>query len=207
MSYRTTPHTATGCPPIEILMGQSLRTRLELLHPDLSAQLEQKSRKLDPMIRRIFEVGEPVMVKDYHKRASAWSKGVFQDPLGLVTYQVQVGELLWKRHIDQLRELAGSKGADVEPNRRELPEIDLFEMPGTSNASVPVSEPDTLQPSAQKPTMPVIQATPQVQVPSPEQTIPSEEKIMERAVSSVPEETRCHSMRIPAKLKRLIEEM
>ena len=78
-----------------------------------------------------------------------------------------------------MHELAGSKVADVEPNRRELAEIDLFEMPDTSNASVPVPEPD-IQPSAQKPTTPVIQATPQVQAPSPEQTVPSEEKIMER---------------------------
>ena len=84
-------------------------------------------------------------MKDYHKRASAWSKGVIQDRLGLVTYKVQVGELLWKRHIDQLCELAASKVADVEPNCPELPEIDLFEIPDTSNASVPVSEPDTLQ--------------------------------------------------------------
>jgi len=120
---------------------------------------------------------------------------------------VQVGDLLSKRHIDQLRELAESKVAGVEPNRPELPEIDLFEMPDASNVSVPVSELDTLQLSAQKPTMPVIQATPQVQVPSPEQTVPSEVKIMERPVPSVLEETRHRSMRIRAKPKCLIEEM
>ena len=56
-------------------------------------------------------------------------------------------------------------------------------------------------------TMPVIQATPQVQVPSPEQTVPSEENIMERPVLSVSEETRHRSMRIQAKPKSLIEEM
>lgn len=55
--------------------------------------------------------------------------------------------------------------------------------------------------------MPVIQATPQVQVPSPEQTVPSEENIMERPVLSVSEETRHRSMRIQAKPKSLIEEM
>ena len=98
LSYRTTPHTATGCPPAEILMGRRLRTRLELLRPD-----------------RGFEVGEPVMAKDYRNRGSVWTKGVIQDRLGPVTYRVQVEKLLWKRHIDQWRELAGSKVADVEP--------------------------------------------------------------------------------------------
>lgn len=147
------------------------------------------------------------MVKDYCKRGSAWVKGVIQDRLGPVTYRVQAGELLWKGHIDQLRELAGSKEADVEPNRRELPEINLSKVPDVSNASVPVPEPDTSQPSAQKPTMPVIQATPHVQVPSPEQIVPSEEKVTERPVPSVPQQTRRRSTRIQAKPKRLIEEI
>ncbi|PFX22103.1 Retrovirus-related Pol polyprotein from transposon 17.6 [Stylophora pistillata] len=62
LRYRTTPHTATGCPPAEILMGRRLRTRLGLLRPDLSARMEQKSRRINPMVRRGFEVGEPVMV-------------------------------------------------------------------------------------------------------------------------------------------------
>ena len=42
LSYRTTPRTTTGCPPVEILMGRKLRTRLELLQPNLSAWMEQK---------------------------------------------------------------------------------------------------------------------------------------------------------------------
>ena len=108
LSYQTTPHTATGCPPAEILMGRRLRMRLELLRPDLSARMEQKSRRMNPMVRRGFEVGEPVMAKDYRNRGSVWTKGVTQDRFGPVTYRVQVGKLLWKRHIDQLREQAGS---------------------------------------------------------------------------------------------------
>ena len=63
-SYRTTPHTATGCPPAEILMRWRLRTRLELLRPDLSARIEKRLRRMNPMVRRGFEVGEPVMAKD-----------------------------------------------------------------------------------------------------------------------------------------------
>ena len=74
------------------------------------------------MVRHSFEVGEPIRAKDYCNRGSAWTKGVVQDQLG--PYRVQDGKLLWKRHIDQLRELAGSKVADVEPKSRELLEVD-----------------------------------------------------------------------------------
>ena len=139
LGYRTTPHTATGCPPAEILMGRRLRTRLALLRPDLSARIEQKSRKMNLMVRRGFEVGEPVMAKDYRNRGSVWTKGVIQDRLGPDTYRVQVGKLFWKRHIDQLQELAGSKVADAEPKSSELPEVDL---PETLDASMPVPTQD-----------------------------------------------------------------
>ena len=98
LRYRDTLHTATGCLPAEILMGRRLRTRLELLRPDFSARIEQKSRRMNSMVRRGFEVGDPVMV-------------------------------------DQLRELADSKVADVEPKSYELPEVDL---PETLDASVRV---------------------------------------------------------------------
>ena len=45
LSYRTTPHTATGCPPAEILMGRRLRMRLELLRPDLSARMDEEDEE------------------------------------------------------------------------------------------------------------------------------------------------------------------
>ena len=46
LSYRTNPHSATGCPPAEILMGRRPRTRLELLSPDFSPRMVEK-RTLD----------------------------------------------------------------------------------------------------------------------------------------------------------------
>ena len=67
------------------------------------------------MVKRSFEAGEPVLARDYRNQRTAWTKGVIQDRLGPVTYRVQVGKLFWKRHIDQLRELTGSKVADLEP--------------------------------------------------------------------------------------------
>ena len=55
------------------------------------------------------------MVKDFRNRGTTWTKGVVQDRLEPVTYRVQAGKLLWKRHIDQLRELVDSKVAVLSP--------------------------------------------------------------------------------------------
>ena len=64
LRYRTTPHTATGCPPAEILMGRRLRTRLEFLRPDLSSRIEQKSRKMNPMARRGLKLVNLLMLRN-----------------------------------------------------------------------------------------------------------------------------------------------
>ena len=42
LSYRSTPHTATGCPPAEILMERRLRTSLELRHPTCQRGLNKR---------------------------------------------------------------------------------------------------------------------------------------------------------------------
>ena len=47
------------------------------------------------------------MVRDFQDHKELWIKGVIQDRLGPVMYQVMVGNLFWKQHVDHLRSLAG----------------------------------------------------------------------------------------------------
>ena len=96
LSYRSTPHTATDSTPAELLMGRRMRTRLDLLHPSLSARMSEKSKSADHSTPRIMETGEPVMVRDYRNRTTPWIQSVIQDRLAPVTYGVLVGKLLWK---------------------------------------------------------------------------------------------------------------
>lgn len=136
-----------------------------------------------------------------HNRGSVWTKGVIQDRLGPVKYRVQVGKLLWNRHIDQLRELAVSRVADDEPKSSELPEVDL---PETPDASMPVP---TQDPSPQPQfVLNETPATPLVEVPPFGQIAPKEENRTDTPVPTVPEEPRRRSTRIQSKPKRLIEE-
>jgi hypothetical protein len=67
LSYWTTPHTATGCIPAELLMGRRICTQLDMLHPDLSARMSEKTKLGDHTSCCVFQPGDPVMVKDYWK--------------------------------------------------------------------------------------------------------------------------------------------
>lgn len=99
LTYRTTPHSATNRSPAE-LMGRALRTRLDAVRPNLSQRLERQRQQTG--LERYVEVGEPVLVKDYRSRKPVWAQGVVSNSLGPCTYLIQVGDLSWKRHIDQL---------------------------------------------------------------------------------------------------------
>ena len=45
--------------------------------------------------------------RDYRQQKKPWINAVVIKKLGPVTYLVQVRDLVWKRHIDQLRNLDG----------------------------------------------------------------------------------------------------
>lgn len=48
-NYRITPYSTTGIAPSEMLMGRRLRSRLDLLYPDLQKSVQEKQlmQKLD----------------------------------------------------------------------------------------------------------------------------------------------------------------
>ena len=99
LAYRTTPHSATHRSPAE-LMGRALRTRLDAVRPNLAQRMERQTKQ--ERATRHVEVGEPVLVQDYRSRKPIWTHGVVSRKLGPCTYLIEVGNLMWKRHIDQI---------------------------------------------------------------------------------------------------------
>ena len=208
LGYRTTPHTATGCTPAEILMGRRLLTRLDILHPRLSAKMERKSKHLPQSLPRNFEIGDPVMVKDYRQRTDPWIKGVIQMRLSPVRYRVQVGDLFWKRHVDQLRSLARSKVADnVSPFPNVVssqPSISSHLPTKDVNGSIKDNQVLLGKPSV-TPTL-----TQGIHPPPPDEQEQTPSITKERSTTNDGEElgsTRKYSARIRTKPKRLIEEI
>ncbi|CAC5392592.1 unnamed protein product [Mytilus coruscus] len=82
----------------------------------------QRQRSKTKPCREIAK-GEPVLVRDYRDN-NKWKQGVIVHKLGPVTYQVQVGDLIWKRHIDQIREFVPQENKDI-PNILENTKSDI----------------------------------------------------------------------------------
>ena len=86
LTYRTTPHSTTGTPRCDLLMGRRLRTRWDLLKPDIRStirkrQSQQKKGHDRALSVRSFKVGQEVMARNFRVGA-AWIKGIIVRQLG-----------------------------------------------------------------------------------------------------------------------------
>ena len=108
--YRSSSHSTTNRTPSELFLKRKLRTRMDLLRPDSQVQTrvseKQGSQKLDHDRRstqREYRVGETVMARNY-RDGPRWMEGIVVERKGPLSYVVQVNHgMLWRRHIDQLR--------------------------------------------------------------------------------------------------------
>lgn len=109
LKYRITPHSTTGVSPSELLMGRRLRSRLDLLHPDLSVHVQHKQWKQkqshdNSKPTRHFLVGESVFAEDFTTSSEKWLPGTVHKVTGPVSYQIQLtnGRFV-RRHVDNVR--------------------------------------------------------------------------------------------------------
>ena len=109
MTYRTAPHAVTGRPPAEVMFGRPIRTRLDLLHPSITRDIEdsrQDQREAAGGRPRQFQVGQTVWARTY-AGPRRWRRGEVIGVTGPVSYQVNVGEAVWARHANQLLPATG----------------------------------------------------------------------------------------------------
>ena len=108
LTYRTTPHASTNATPSELFLKRSLRTRLELLHPNVESvvclsQAKQKAQHDSHVKEREFTIGQSVLAKNF-RSGTKWLPGTITEILGPVTYLVRTkNNFTWKFHVDQLR--------------------------------------------------------------------------------------------------------
>ena len=104
--YRIAPHSTTGVPPAELLLGRRPRSHLDLLRPDLqskvhTSQYRQKAghdRKAKP---RGFKVGDSVFARNFSTQGHPWIPGIVRETTGPVSFRIQLGDdSIVRHHID-----------------------------------------------------------------------------------------------------------
>ena len=107
-AYRTTPHSATGVSPSELMFGRRLRTAMDNLRPNLSKRVQagqdqQKSTYDKRARQRQFQVNDLVYVKNY-RSGEQWLPGTIVKTLGNTMFEVELtdgGRV--RKHADQMR--------------------------------------------------------------------------------------------------------
>ena len=80
LAYRTTPHATTNVAPCELLMNRKIRTRLDLLYPDVESRVAKNVSRQKAMHdvhakAREFLVGQQVMLRNL-RDGPKWVPGV-----------------------------------------------------------------------------------------------------------------------------------
>ena len=108
VQQRIVPHSTTGVPPAELMLGRRLRTKLDLLRPNIRTtvvrrQVTQKENHDGKRELRTFEIDGEVYAQNF-ALGSKWVPGTICAIDGPVSYVVRLEDgRIWRRHIDQLR--------------------------------------------------------------------------------------------------------
>ncbi|XP_068671438.1 uncharacterized protein [Montipora foliosa] len=131
IAYRNTPHFTTGASPAQLLLGRPLRTRLDLVKPNLNRKMvnqqhQQSIRAANEKGRQRCQLGDSVMSRDYRGDLN-WRAGLIVNTTGPLMYEVKVAPgIICRRHIDQLK-----------PTAVEVTDTDTVEVSQPKVASVP----------------------------------------------------------------------
>ena len=124
--YRITPNTTTGRTPAELLMNRKLKSRLDLIRPDVSrtvtVQQERQKQHHDNTRQRKFSAQDPVYVRNYG-RGSKWIPARIINKSGPVSYTViSEGGKYTRRHQDQILNRKSTGMNEPNENPKELEE-------------------------------------------------------------------------------------
>ncbi|XP_031564910.1 uncharacterized protein LOC116300226 [Actinia tenebrosa] len=122
--YRNTPHATTNETPAKMFLGRNIRSRLDLMKPDVKSTVQQKQmkkalEKKTPI--RLFDNGQPVIVRDYRGQ-DKWVNGTINTQLGPLMYEVKTDAgSYWRRHTDQIQERKHDENySDPQPRPEDV---------------------------------------------------------------------------------------
>nr|CDJ82556.1 uncharacterized protein K02A2.6-like [Haemonchus contortus] len=86
--------------------------------------METQFNRRHGALRRKFEHNDTVYTKDYRGSKQSWTPGVIVRRVGNTTYLVRCGNLLWTRHVNQLR-----PRSDTTTTTTTNTLLDVFDLP------------------------------------------------------------------------------
>ena len=117
LDYRSTEHCSTGRSPAWMVYKHELRTKLDLIKPNIGSKIENAQlqqtlcHKASRNVR--FVKGERVWVNDYSTNSDKRIPAVITAQLSPVNFEVEVSPgKLWKRHVDQILKYTEVKSSD-----------------------------------------------------------------------------------------------
>ena len=114
-NYRNSVHSTTNESPAMLLLGRSLRSRLDLLKPDLRKTVEHnqyKTPRVDDKLRN-FGLGEQIITRDYRNNDNKWQSGEIIKQTGPLSYHIQTSDgSVWRRHADQILSSSAKQSND-----------------------------------------------------------------------------------------------
>ena len=144
--YRVTPHTTTGIPPAELLMGRRLTCRLDLLHPELqqkvqAQQMKQKCDHDNSKALRVFQAGDLVFAQNFADLPPKWLPGRIHKVTGPLSYEVELlsGSIV-RRHVDNLRSRSLTPTTPPDPEADSDDTDDFLTLPDLPADPVPSPE-------------------------------------------------------------------
>ena len=173
--YRITPHTTTGIAPCELLMKRKLRSRFDLLYPEIGERVEKRQLKQSESHDRKKELrkftkDEEVYVENFTKKNPRWIPGIITEVTGPLSYEIQLQDgTKVKRHIDHVRKrevqsspepVTGTEVSDTLLGPTLAPEVNTPAVGG--NSPPPEADPSAVNLPRRPPVVP-----PSVNQPNP----------------------------------------
>jgi len=129
--YRNAVHSTTNETPSKLMFNRQLRTRLDLLRPNLTMTVNKKQDKqrehFSGSKTRTVYPGQHVIVRDYRTR-DKWISATVQKQISNVIYEVLLASgVVFRRHIDQIIAVQGQSTADVVEAGQETPSVPYVE--------------------------------------------------------------------------------
>ena len=136
LQYRNAPHATTNESPAKLFLGRQLRSRLDLIKPNIRDTVEKKQfMSITEPKRPQFSEGEKVMVRDYRDNTNKWTDAKITEKTGPLSYKVTTGEQgNWRRHADQMLSTSYERPRHVEGTPDVSVENPIGTDSGTANA-------------------------------------------------------------------------